>query len=167
VCSSDLPLTEIENLLSGLNTADREEMTFRRLLLGAEAALAGNSVEQAVSLGEKIVFGILPNVNLGYMAKYNLPFLKDVLARAYWKKGDLDKAVAEYERLTTIDPKNRLRMLIPPLYHYRLGRVLEQKGEKDEARLQYEKFLKYWVDADLGLPEVEDAKTRLAGLKGS
>jgi len=161
------PLTEIENLLSGLNTADREEMTFRRLLLGAEAALAGNSVEQAVSLGEKIVFGILPNVNLGIMAKYNLPFLKDVLARAYWKKGDLDKAVAEYERLTTIDPKNRLRMLIPPLYHYRLGRVLEEKGEKDKARLQYEKFLKYWVDADLGLPEVEDAKARLAGLKGS
>jgi serine/threonine protein kinase/tetratricopeptide (TPR) repeat protein len=157
-------LTEIENLLPGLNPVDREETTFRWLLLGAEAALAGNSVEQAINLGEKIVFGIMPSVNTGTMPGYNIPFLKDVLARAYWKKGDLDKAVAEYERLTTIDPKNRLRMLISPLYHYRLGRILEQKGEKDKARLQYEKFLKYWADADTGRVELKDARARLAAL---
>jgi tetratricopeptide (TPR) repeat protein len=101
------------------------------------------------------------------MAGYNIPFLKDVLARAYWKRGELDKAIAEYERLTTIDPKNRLRMLIHPLYHYRLGRVLDEKGDKDQARIEYRKFLEYWRDADPGLPEVEDAKERLAGLKGS
>jgi serine/threonine protein kinase/tetratricopeptide (TPR) repeat protein len=158
-------LTENENLLPGMDPASREEMTFRRLLLGAEAALAGNSVEQAISLGEKIVFGILPSVNTSYMSRHNTPFLKDVLARAYWKKGDLDKAVAEYERLTTIDPKNRLRMLIPPLYHYRLGRVLEEKGKKDKARLQYEKFLKYWADADPRFVELKDARARLAALR--
>jgi serine/threonine protein kinase/tetratricopeptide (TPR) repeat protein len=158
-------LTEIENLLPGMDPASREEMTFRRLLLGAEAALAGNSVKQAISLGEKIVFGILPSVNTSYMPRHNTPFLKDVLARAYWKKGDLDKAIAEYERLTTIDPKNRLRMLIHPLYHYRLGRILEQKGEKDKARFQYEKFLKYWADADPRFAELKDARARLASLK--
>jgi tetratricopeptide (TPR) repeat protein len=96
---------------------------------------------------------------------YNTPFLKDVLARAYWKKGDLDKAIAEYERLTTIDPKSQLRLLIPPLYHYRLGRVLEQKGEKDRARLEYEKFLRYWADADPRFIELEDARARLAALR--
>ncbi|MGA2361497.1 MAG: protein kinase [Candidatus Aminicenantales bacterium] len=158
-------LTEIENLLPGMDPASREEMTFRRLLLGAEAALAGNSVKQAISLGEKIVFGILPSVNTSYMPRHNTPFLKDVLARTYWKKGDLDKAIAEYERLTTIDPKNRLRMLIHPLYHYRLGRILEQKGEKDKARFQYEKFLKYWADADPRFAELKDARARLASLK--
>jgi serine/threonine protein kinase/tetratricopeptide (TPR) repeat protein len=160
-------LTEMENVLPGLSPADRTEMTLYYSLLSAEAALAGDSVEQAISLGEKIVFGMLPSVNSGSMGRYNIPFLKDVLARAYWKNGDLDKAITEYDRLTTIDPKNRLRMLIHPLYHYRFGRVLEEKGDKNRARLEYGKFLKYWADADPRFVELKDTKKRLAGLKGS
>jgi len=160
-------LTEFEALLLKLvDPTDKEEFALYHRLLGAEVALAGNSIEQSVSIGEKIEFLGLRNVNIGNMLGYNQPFQKDVLARAYWKKGDLDKAIAEYERLTTIDSKNRLRMLIPPLYHYRFGRVLEEKGEKDKARLQYEKFLKYWADADPRFVELKDARARLAGLKG-
>ena len=158
-------LVEVENYLPSLYPADREDITFRSLLLATEAALAGNSVGQAISIGEKIVFGILRSVNSPIMASYNVPFLKDVLARAYWKNGDLDKTVAEYERLTTIDPKSRLRMLIPPLYHYRFGRVLEEKGEKGRARLEYEKFLNYWAEADPRFVELKDARARLAALR--
>jgi hypothetical protein len=58
-------------------------------------------------------------------------------------------------------------MLIPPLYHYRLGRVLEQKGEKGRARLDYEKFLKSRSDADPRFIELMDARARPAGLNGS
>jgi tetratricopeptide (TPR) repeat protein len=158
-------LIEIENLLPTLDPSAREEITFLSQLLGAEAALAGNATEQAVSIGERIVFRVLTSVNTPDVARHNTPFLKDVLARAYWKKGDLDKAVAEYERLTTIDPKNRLRMLIHPLYHYRFGRVLEEKGDKSRARLEYEKFLKYWADADPSYSELKDARARLAALR--
>jgi serine/threonine protein kinase/tetratricopeptide (TPR) repeat protein len=158
-------LAEAENLLPGVDPADRQNITFRALLLGAEAALTRNSPDEAVGLGEKMKFEPLTSVNAPNMVRYNVPFLKDVLARAYWKKGELDKAVSEYERLMTIDPKNRLRFLIPPLYHYRLGRVLEEKGEKDRARLEYEKFLKYWADADPRFVELKDARARLAALK--
>jgi len=35
-----------------------------------------------------------------------------------------------------------------------------------EAIEHYEKFLELWKDADPGIPEVEEAKKRLARLKG-
>ena len=48
---------------------------------------------------------------------------------------------------------------------YRLGKICEEKGWKSKAVEHYERFLKLWKDADPGLPEVEDAGKRLAGLK--
>jgi hypothetical protein len=65
----------------------------------------------------------------------------------------------------TIDPANQVRYLIHPLYHYRLGRVLEEKGDREGARLQYQKFLDFWKDADASHPELADARKRLAGLR--
>jgi len=40
------------------------------------------------------------------LVAYNFPFLKDTLARAYEQNREINKAIAEYERLTTFDPKS-------------------------------------------------------------
>jgi len=46
-----------------------------------------------------------------------------------------------------------------------LGKIAEQQGNKPRARQNYTKFLDLWKDADAGLPEVADAKKRLAAIK--
>jgi len=45
-----------------------------------------------------------------------------------------------------------------------LDKTSVQQGDKPRTRENYRKFLDLWKDADGGLPEVADAKRRLAGL---
>jgi serine/threonine protein kinase/tetratricopeptide (TPR) repeat protein len=158
-------LAEIEGFLPGVDPAHRELMTFYARLLAAEIALVGDSPEKAVAVAERLQLMDFRGMNTADLAYYNTPFFKDVLARAYWKMGELDKAIAEYRKLMTIDPKNQVRWLIHPLYHYRLGRVLEEKGDKAGAAVEFRKFLEYWKDADATHPELADARSRLAVLE--
>ncbi|NIM58914.1 MAG: hypothetical protein GTO16_08235 [Candidatus Aminicenantes bacterium] len=46
-----------------------------------------------------------------------------------------------------------------------LGKIYQENGLTEKAIEHYEKFLNLWKDADPGIPEVEDAKKRLAGLE--
>jgi tetratricopeptide (TPR) repeat protein len=48
---------------------------------------------------------------------------------------------------------------------YYVAQLYEKQGNKAKAVEHYTKALERWKDADPGLPEVEDAKKRLAGLK--
>jgi len=52
-----------------------------------------------------------------------------------------------------------------PLSHCCLGLLYERAGEATKAGAQYRKFLDFWKDGDPGLPEVEDARKGMAGLK--
>jgi tetratricopeptide (TPR) repeat protein len=108
-------------------------------------------------------------------------YYMDLLARVYAKRGEVSKAISEYERLLKQDGSadvtiteylrpfrqevsTHVAYLIHPLYHYRLGLLYERAGEVAKAKAQYLKFLDLWKDADPGLPEVEDARSRLAAL---
>jgi len=132
--------------------------------LHGEVLLAEGFLDQAIAYLEKAVPVGKPPL-MQFMAPHNFPFIKDVLARAYQRKGESDKAISEYERLVTFDPECEGRCLIHPLYHYRLAKLYEEKGWKGKAIEHYEKFLDFWKDADEIYPEPEDARKRLAALR--
>jgi tetratricopeptide (TPR) repeat protein len=164
--SAKTRLAELNSLFPELVPGDKEGATFDINLLQAEILLAEGSYEKAVVVFEKASPPSPPALQYtSQVIGYNTPFLKDVIARAYQQKGDLDRAIAEYERLITFDPKSKARYLIHPKYHYRLARLYEEKGWKGKAIDQYQKFLDLWKNAPPGISELEEAKKRLAALK--
>jgi predicted Zn-dependent protease len=80
--------------------------------------------------------------------------VEDCLADAYLELGQLDEAITEYERILRLNPNY-------PLAHYHLGQAYERKGDRDRARVAYERFLQIWAGADPDIPEVMEAKRRV------
>ncbi len=151
---------------SNMLEAMKNNLQFFYNRLGSEIFLKEGSPGQVKDMVEKIS-ALAPNLfpTEANEVSYNTPFHQDALAKVYAKIGDLDKAIVEYERLITFDPKIKSRYLIHPTYHYWLAKLYEQKGLKAKASEQYRVFLDLWKDADPGLPEVEDARKMLAGLQ--
>jgi tetratricopeptide (TPR) repeat protein len=100
----------------------------------------------------------------------------DSLALAYYKSGDLEKARETYEIITSLTVGRSSfggflygvgRFLYGDIFaksFYMLGKIYEQKGQKEKAIENYTKFLDLWKDADPGLRELEDAKKHLSSL---
>jgi tetratricopeptide (TPR) repeat protein len=129
--------------------------------------LEKNNLPQAVKYLEKAV-ALLPGQFNFYGGSMEMhAFYLDSLARAYFQAGDLQKAKAEYERITSLTTG---RLHFGDIYaksFFMLGKIAEQQGDKTKAIERYGKFLDLWKNADPGLAEVEDARKRLAGLGSS
>jgi len=86
---------------------------------------------------------------------WSIDSYEDCLARAYLELGYLDEAIAEFERILRVNPNY-------PLAHYHLAQAYERKGQNDQARVFYERFVQVWKDADADIPEVVTARNRLS-----
>jgi serine/threonine protein kinase/Tfp pilus assembly protein PilF len=164
IASARERVEKMKSLLPDMDVYKEETKFYHDLLLG-EVLLVEGSIDEAIEISENASpLGSFFSMWIQSILVHNFPFHKDVLARAYVKKGEIDKAIAEYERLITFDPSTKGRCLIHPLSHYRLAKLYEERGWQGKAIEQYEKFLDLWKDADPGTAEVEDACRRLIGL---
>lgn len=130
-----------------------------------EILLAEESPQLAIDLSRQIRFDHWDIFILERREHTLLPFQQDLTARALLKLGKLDKAIKEYERLTSDDPRIRGWQFIPTKYHYILGMLYEQKGWPGKAIDRYKHFLKVWQNADGDIPELIDARIRLDALR--
>jgi hypothetical protein len=77
----------------------------------------------------------------------------------------LEKALGEYEKIISLTTGRIAYGDIYARAYYMVGKISEREGDKTRARENFLKFLDLWKDADEGLPEVADAKKRMAGLE--
>ena len=151
--------------------------------IGADTTLAYASelLDTSIQL-EREVYGrwlAMVNCNLGdydaaiadflrFSGSGEESFAKNVwLGRAYILAGRIGDAIGPLERASTrFDESRFYEGFSSAQVLYYLGRVYEASGWRDRAIEQYEKFLDVWKVADEGIIELEDAKIRLAKLKG-
>jgi serine/threonine protein kinase/tetratricopeptide (TPR) repeat protein len=160
-------LREMKALLPEVEGKNKERITVLVDLLQGEALLTQGDLDDALAAGQKACGPESLILITGYSWQFNanISYSMDLIARIFAKKGDVAKAISEYERLFKIPFTYKSVYFVHPLYHFRLGVLYERAGEITKAKAQYERFLDIWKDADPGRPEVEDAKKRLAGLK--
>ncbi len=151
-------LSEMMSFLPMVNKGNQNSLNLWRDLLQGEMFLAQGTLDAALDVSQRAC-------RPGAPFEDDTSFFMDLLARVYAKKGDVGKAIVEYERLFKPDVSADVTYLVHPLYHYRLGFLYERSGEVAKAKAQFERFLDLWRDADPGLPEVEDARKKLAGLQ--
>jgi tetratricopeptide (TPR) repeat protein len=137
--------------------------------LRADVLVLEGKPAEAIALMDKEFKPIMRGVGLTVMLFatlfLNFPLEQDVVPCAYEKMGDIEKAIEAYQKLLNFDPKGQDRRMHNPVYHYRLAKLYDAKGLKEQARGEYQKLLEDWKDADPGIPELVDAKVRLAALK--
>jgi tetratricopeptide (TPR) repeat protein len=138
--------------------------------LEGKISLERNDLSEAIR-NFKLAYSSMPHQEMMELTNNTWGYVKhalylNYLAQAYFKSGDLEKAMGTYEDITKLSLGRYYWGDIYAKSFYMLGKIHEQQGNKAKAIESYSKFLDLWKDADPGFAEVEDAKKRLAGLKG-
>ncbi|MGH9462693.1 MAG: protein kinase domain-containing protein [Vicinamibacteria bacterium] len=138
--------------------------TWWHYALEGEIAIAAGDpagAERAFAEGEPELKMFFSNADaaLSTLAN-NLPF-RDGRARAKKTQGDLAGAIEIYRGLLTPDIGNKWTAILEPRYVLELARLLDETGQKEAARAEYQRFLALWKDADDGLPELAEAHSYL------
>jgi tetratricopeptide (TPR) repeat protein len=134
--------------------------------LEGEVSLASGDLDRA----EAAFAAGLPDGKMPLFVKFPSVFFmhnspsRDWRARMCSARGDAAGAIAEYRRLLTPSADQKFVGVLEPRYVLELARLLDQEGDLEAASQGYQRFLELWNNADPDLPELAEARTRLAQL---
>jgi len=118
----------------------------------AEIALAENRPDDALAVLDSLMLdGLSP------LSMLTIEHLETV-ARAHLMSGRPEEAARVHREIVRVYGGHALS-------HYDLGKIYEEMGRPADAADQYAVFLEMWSEADEGLPQIGDARTRLAALQ--
>ena len=92
--------------------------------------------------------------------------ISSAIAETYLRQERLNEAIKEYKRMSDL-PTGWLSFDKPTraIRHYKMATAYEKMNDLTSAKKEHESFLRLWKDADLDIPEIIDAKKRLAALR--
>jgi tetratricopeptide (TPR) repeat protein len=122
--------------------------------VGADIAIAENDPATAITALEEMLRQGVPPGGLKDIER------RESLAIAYEMNDRLDEAAETLEQLVGVYGGHTLA-------RYELGRVLQKMGRSREAGREFERFLGAWTQADQGLAQVADARSRLNTVRNS
>jgi tetratricopeptide (TPR) repeat protein len=145
---------------------DRNTRIVKQYLKG-EILLAEGSTREALDKTQGLEPGIDGNISYeSDMIRHNIPLsFRDLRARAWFNVGVIDSAIATYELLMSPRSGGGRVNITSPVLHLRLGALYEKKGELEKARNQYQTLLRIWNNPEKNLPELAEARSRLAHLR--
>ena len=124
----------------------------RALKVKVDIALAEGNPEAALA-----ALNEMDQIGMNRVAGLDNIEWREAVSRAHRMAGRLDEASKVHEEMLRIFRGHVLS-------HYDLGLIYEEMGRVADAEHQYEAFLNAWAEADEGLPQLEDARKRLAKL---
>jgi tetratricopeptide (TPR) repeat protein len=123
-------------------------------ILSGEKELIQNNIARAIELFRK-AHNLKDN-------NYNL----ESIAYALFVAGEFDQSIAKYEQLISRKDLGWEGQEYWIQAHYQLGKIYEQKGDKDKARKYYNEFVNIWKEGDEDLPDLINSKKKLVKLTG-
>jgi len=127
--------------------------------------LEKSNITAAIDLFKKALTLSQPNPNTWFSSPLLHARIYNYLAQAYYRKGEVNEAIEEYQRLVNLIIPKQIDGYIISKGNYELAKIYEELGKIEEATKYYKEFLHIWRDADEDLPELKDGKKRLANLE--
>ena len=150
-------------------SADLQEgdIWLRQSLEGEIALASGDLVRAETAFTAGLPTGKMALGDRGGDFFFHTSPSQDWRARVHTARGDAAGAISEYRRLLTPSAEQKFVGVLEPRYVLELARLLDQEGDNEKARQEYERFLGLWKNADPDLPELAEARARLVQLEAS